>query len=174
MEETKVNEQDQEKVEQPEETKEEKDTSKTQKKAHKTTNKKEDTNAQSDELKALQGEIESLKTQLSEKDNSIAELQTKVSEFETKSAEQLAAIQKKDVELKLAQKGLSEFNEFFSNVQPDKLDEQIEKFQSLMKQTEISNSFKPTSHKQDDAYAVAQSKGDVKSMLAQKFSGLFK
>ena len=172
MEETKVTDQEQnEQIEtgQHEETEEVKDAQKTQKKATKTTKKKEEPNTQSDELKALQADIESLKTQLNDKDSKLIELQTKLSDIETKSSEQLATIQKKDVELKLAQKGLTEFQEFFANVQPEKLDEQIEKFQSLMKQKEIDNSFKPNNYTQDDKLTQAKNKGDLKSYIGALF-----
>ena len=36
-------------------------------------------------------------------------------------------------------------------MEADKLDEQIDKFQQLVKQKEIDNSYKPTDHKNDDA-----------------------
>lgn len=147
------------------------DTSKTEKKSTRTTKKKEDTPTSNKEVEELQSQIKTLESQLNEKDNSISELQTKLSNFETKAAEQTATIQQKDVELKLAQKGLSEFKEFFANVESENVDEQIEKFQSLMKKKELDNSFKPSDHKQDDKLSQAKNKGDLRGYLGQLMFG---
>ncbi|GIN88465.1 hypothetical protein J6TS2_48510 [Heyndrickxia sporothermodurans] len=118
-----------------------------------------------DELRIFKSENETLKAQVEEYQSKISELETKKQEFENQRAEFVATIQQKDISLKLAEKGLGEFKDFFSNVEPDKLEEQIQKFQQLVKQKEIDNSYKPTNHKQDDTYAQAKNKGDLKSMF---------
>jgi chromosome segregation ATPase len=123
------------------------------------------------EIDALKAEIEALKTQLAESQAKLQEYEKKQAEYEQKQNKYLATIQRKDVELKLAQKGLSEFQEFFMNVEADKLDEQIEKFQQLLKQKEIENSFKPNDYKKEDAYSVAKKKGDLKSMFSALMFG---
>ncbi|MEH7525027.1 hypothetical protein V7149_17365 [Bacillus sp. JJ1503] len=119
-----------------------------------------------DELITFKSENETLKAQVEEYQNKVSDLETKKQEFEKQRADYVATIQQKDVSLKLAEKGLGEFKEFFSNIEPDKLDEQIQKFQQLVKQKEIDNSYKPTNHKLEDTYTQAKSKGDLKSMFS--------
>ncbi|MGE8079249.1 hypothetical protein [Peribacillus loiseleuriae] len=130
-----------------------------------TRNQNNETKKLQDVLDGMKTENDSLKSQLEEYQTKITELEDKQLEIEEQAVEYVSTIQQKDISLKLAEKGLGEFKDFFSNVEPDKLDEQIQKFQHLVKQKEIDNSYKPTNHKQDDTYTQAKNKGDLKSMF---------
>ena len=91
-------------------------------------------------------------------------------------AEELVQLElwNKEKTLHIKEKGLSDFAEFFNGNSIEDLDIGISKFNSIMEAKKLNNSYIPEGHKQTDAYAQAEKKGDTQSMIGNKLSKLFK
>lgn len=81
----------------------------------------------------------------------------------------------KEKNLILKEKGLAEFGEFFNVQKIEELDEQIEKFNNVLKEKKIDTSFKPDNHKQQtDKYSQFEKEGNTVGMIGTKLTNLFK
>lgn len=81
-------------------------------------------------------------------------------------------------ELMLDKHGLSSFKDFFHAEDRDSLEQQINNFKGILqaqvKGNQKQNSYKPESHKPNDAYAEAKKNNDITGMVSYKLSRLFK
>lgn len=76
----------------------------------------------------------------------------------------------KEIELELKSEGLDKFADYFNVDKVEDLKPQVEKFQSLLNEMKIDNSYVPNNHKQTDQYSNAKSKGDTLTMIKSLFT----
>jgi hypothetical protein len=114
-----------------------------------------------EELVPLQTEIQSLKPVV-KTDKEIA--------IEAKELE----LWNKEKSFVLKEKGLADFAEFFNAQDNDNLEIQVTALNKILEAKKLNNAYVPEGHKQTDAYAQAEKKGDTQSMIGTKLSKLFK
>lgn len=114
-------------------------------------------------LKSFEKQITDLNAKLEESNKAVE----KVKELEQSNLTNA-------IKLEMVKAGLSE--DLFDLVSADSVENaksKIDKLVELQKADKIDNSYKPESRKNDDVYAKAEQKGDVKTMLTTKLSQLF-
>ncbi|QNG59436.1 hypothetical protein H4O14_16795 [Bacillus sp. PAMC26568] len=80
----------------------------------------------------------------------------------------------KEVSLEVKAAGLEKFAEFFNVQKIEDLQPQIEKFNSLLNEFKVENSYVPNDHKPQDKYSKFESEKDTKGMIGTKLANLFK
>lgn len=80
----------------------------------------------------------------------------------------------KEVNLEVKAAGLEKFSEFFVVESTEQLAEKIEKFNSLLNEFKVENSYVPTDHKQTSQYDQFESEKNIKGMIGSKLASLFK
>lgn len=91
---------------------------------------------------------------------------------EVKIQQKLESIWQREIAQTLKEEGIELFADFI-NVSVDDteaLQSQIIKLKGIIGQLELSNGYKPTNHKQVDAYSIAKKNKDTKSMISQKLN----
>jgi len=81
---------------------------------------------------------------------------------------------KKELSLTLKEKGLGEFVDFFKVESIEQLNEQTEKFNKILSDKKITNSYKPEDHKSTDKYSQFEKDKNTVGMIGSKLSSLFK
>ena len=114
---------------------------------------------------------------LSEYESKIQELEKSIADFETVK-QQYSELQKVNVAVaiknEMLKAGLDE--SYFDLVEAEdvkKAQEKINKLLELRKKQDIENSYKPTDHKPDDSYSVAEKEKNVEGMIFSKLSKIF-
>jgi len=114
---------------------------------------------------------------LSEYESKIQELEKSIADFETMK-QQYAELQKVNVAVaiknEMLKAGLDE--SYFDLVEAEdvkKAQEKINKLLELKKKQDIDNSYRPTDHKPDDSYSVAEKEKNVEGMIFSKLSKIF-
>jgi len=115
---------------------------------------------------------------LSEYESKIQELEKSIADFETMK-QQYAELQKTNlstqIKLEATKAGLDP-EEVFDLIESDdikKAQEKINKLLELKKKQDIENSYKPTDHKPDDSYSVAEKEKNVEGMIFSKLNKIF-
>ena len=115
----------------------------------------------------------------------LAQYQTKIAEMEKNIADvetlkqQYSELQKTNIatQIKLeATKAGLDPEEVFDLIESDdikKAQEKINKLLELKKKQDIDNSYRPTDHKPDDSYSVAEKEKNVESMIFSKLNKIF-
>ena len=120
-------------------------------------------------------EVEQMLTQYEAK---TAELEKNIADFETVK-QQYSELQKTNIttQIKLeATKAGLDPEEVFDLIESDdvkKAQEKINKLLELRKKQDIENSYKPTDHKPDDSYSVAEKEKNVEGMIFSKLNKIF-
>ncbi len=115
---------------------------------------------------------------LAQYETKIAELEKNIADVETLK-QQYSELQKTNIttQIKLeATKAGLDPEEVFDLIESDdikKAQEKINKLLELRKKQDIENSYKPTDHKPDDSYSVAEKEKNVESMIFSKLSKIF-
>lgn len=115
---------------------------------------------------------------LSEYETKIADLEKSIADFETMK-QQYSELQKTNIttQIKLeATKAGLDPEEVFDLIESDdikKAQEKINKLLELKKKQDIENSYKPTDHKADDSYSVAEKEKNVEGMIFSKLNKIF-
>jgi len=114
---------------------------------------------------------------LSEYESKIQELEKSIADFETVK-QQYSELQKVNVAVaiknEMLKAGLDE--SYFDLVEAEdvkKAQAKINKLVELKKKQDIENSYKPTDHKPDDSYSVAEKEKNVEGMIFSKLSKIF-
>jgi regulator of replication initiation timing len=114
---------------------------------------------------------------LSEYESKIQELEKSIADFETMK-QQYAELQKVNVAVaiknEMLKAGLDE--SYFDLVEAEdvkKAQEKINKLVELKKKQDIDNSYRPTDHKPDDSYSVAEKEKNVEGMIFSKLNKIF-
>lgn len=116
---------------------------------------------ETDTLQPIQTELESLRP--AQKSDAELALEQKQNE-----------LWQREMSLSLKEAGLSEFAEFINANDADELKVKIARLQEILKQKEVTNSFKPLEHKQSvDKYSKYEKEKNVTGMLSEKLSKLF-
>ena len=115
---------------------------------------------------------------LSEYESKIQELEKSIADFETMK-QQYAELQKTNlstqIKLEATKAGLDP-EEVFDLIESDdikKAQEKINKLLELKKKQDIENSYKPSDHKPDDSYSVAEKEKNVEGMIFSKLNKIF-
>jgi len=115
---------------------------------------------------------------LSEYESKIQELEKSIADFETMK-QQYSELQKDNlatqIKLEATKAGLDP-EEVFDLIESDdikKAQEKINKLLELKKKQDIENSYKPTDHKPDDSYSVAEKEKNVEGMIFSKLNKIF-
>jgi len=115
----------------------------------------------------------------------LAQYQTKIAEMEKNIADvetlkqQYSELQKTNIatQIKLeATKAGLDPEEVFDLIESDdikKAQEKINKLLELKKKQDIDNSYRPTDHKPDDSYSVAEKEKNVEGMIFSKLNKIF-
>lgn len=112
-----------------------------------------------EKVTALQAELDKLKQPETEQEKQIKQLQAQL--LQTKV---VAAFQQAE---------LSDFVDFVSIAEESELDATVKKLKEAVSKIKVSSSYKPDNHRQTDAWAKAEAKGDVIGMLDAKLSKIF-
>lgn len=80
----------------------------------------------------------------------------------------------REVQLEIKSAGLEKFAEFISVESKDDLAAKIEKFQSVLNDFKVENSYVPTEHKANDPYSKFEADKNTKGMIGSKLASLFK
>ncbi|WP_369903106.1 xanthine phosphoribosyltransferase [Bacillus manliponensis] len=116
-----------------------------------------------------QEEIDVLKEQIDE----LSQYKPKeLTDDEIKIQRKLESIWKREVAQTLKEEGVEVFADFI-NVSVDDtetLSNQITKLKEIIGQLELANGYKPTNHKNVDAYSIAKKNKDVKNMISAKLN----
>ena len=121
---------------------------------------------------------EEVQEMLSEYEAKTAELEKSVADFETVK-QQYSELQKTNIttQIKLeATKAGLDVEQVFDLIDADSLEkaqEKINKLLELRKKQDIENSYKPTDHKPDDSYSVAEKEKNVEGMIFSKLNKIF-
>ena len=122
----------------------------------------------------LKAEVEQM---LLEYESKIQELEKSIADFETVK-QQYSELQKVNVAVaiknEMLKAGLDE--SYFDLVEADdikKAQAKINKLVELKKKQDIENSYKPTDHKADDSYSVAEKEKNVEGMIFSKLNKIF-
>jgi len=84
-----------------------------------------------------------------------------------------AELWNKEKSLHIKEKGLSDFADFINGESLEDLDKSIEKFNAILETKKLNNSYIPESHRQTDAYSIAEKNKDTQGMIGSKLSKLF-
>lgn len=121
---------------------------------------------------------EEVQEMLTDYQTKIAEMEKQVADFESMK-QQYAELQKTNlstqIKLEATKAGLDP-EEVFDLIESDdikKAQEKINKLLELRKKQDIENSYKPTDHKPDDSYSVAEKEKNVEGMIFSKLSKIF-
>lgn len=121
-----------------------------------------------DELKPVQAKVKEYETSITELEKfKPKELTDEEKQLQEKQLE----LFNKEKNLILKEKGLAEFGEFFNVQKIEELDDKVEKFNEILKEKKVDNSYKPDDekHKKTDKYSQAKQKGDAMSMIKALF-----
>ena len=115
----------------------------------------------------------------------LADYQTKISDLEKQIADfenmknQYAELQKTNlatqIKLEATKAGL-DVEQVFDLIDSDSLEKaqaKINKLVELKKKQDIDNSYRPTDHKPDDSYSVAEKEKNVEGMIFSKLNKIF-
>lgn len=80
----------------------------------------------------------------------------------------------KEVSLEVKAAGLEKFADFFVVDSTEQLAEKIEKFQAVLQEYKVENSYVPTDHKQTNPYDKFEQEKNTKGMIGTKLANLFK
>ncbi|WP_136479298.1 hypothetical protein EPD62_007270 [Acetivibrio thermocellus] len=115
---------------------------------------------------------------LAQYQSKIAEMEKQVADFESMK-QQYAELQKDNlatqIKLEATKAGL-DVEQVFDLIDSDSLEKaqaKIKKLLELKKKQDIENSYKPTDHKADDSYSVAEKEKNVEGMIFSKLSKIF-
>ncbi|ADL07753.1 hypothetical protein [Thermosediminibacter oceani] len=95
------------------------------------------------------------------------------SDAEKALEEREKALFQKEVELILKEHGLEDFKDFFVVNSIDELKPKIEAFKKILDSQKLNNSYKPSDHKNNDAYSRYASEKNAVGMIGAKLSKLF-
>ena len=108
----------------------------------------------------------------------VQELEKSIADFETVK-QQYSELQKTNlttqIKLEATKAGLDP-EEIFDLIESDdikKAQEKINKLLELRKKQDIENSYKPSDHKPDDSYSVAEKEKNVEGMIFSKLNKIF-
>jgi len=114
---------------------------------------------------------------LSEYETKISDLEKQIADFESMK-QQYAELQKVNIAVaiknEMLKAGLDE--SYFDLVESEdvkKAQEKINKLLELKKKQDIDNSYRPTDHKPDDSYSVAEKEKNVEGMIFSKLNKIF-
>jgi len=114
---------------------------------------------------------------LLEYESKIQELEKNIADFETVK-QQYSELQKVNVAVaiknEMLKAGLDE--SYFDLVEAEdikKAQEKINKLVELKKKQDIDNSYRPSDHKPDDSYSVAEKEKNVEGMIFSKLNKIF-
>jgi len=120
-------------------------------------------------------EVQEMLTQFQTK---IAELEKNIADVETLK-QQYSELQKTNtttqIKLEATKAGLDP-EEVFDLIEAEdvkKAQEKINKLVELKKKQDIDNSYRPTDHKADDSYSVAEKEKNVEGMIFSKLNKIF-
>lgn len=115
---------------------------------------------------------------LAQYETKIAELEKNIADVETLK-QQYSELQKTNlatqIKLEATKAGLDP-EEVFDLIESDdikKAQAKINKLVELKKKQDIDNSYRPTDHKPDDSYSVAEKEKNVEGMIFSKLSKIF-
>ncbi len=115
---------------------------------------------------------------LSEYETKISDLEKSIADFEN-IKNQYAELQKTNlttqIKLEATKAGL-DVEQVFDLIDADSLEKaqaKINKLVELKKKQDIENSYKPTDHKADDSYSVAEKEKNVEGMIFSKLNKIF-
>lgn len=115
---------------------------------------------------------------LAQYETKIAELEKNIADVETLK-QQYSELQKTNlatqIKLEATKAGLDP-EEVFDLIESDdikKAQAKINKLVELKKKQDIENSYKPTDHKPDDSYSVAEKEKNVEGMIFSKLNKIF-
>ena len=130
--------------------------------------KEEVINLLNDNVDSLTNEIATLKNDYEEQ---IKGLNNSLKDYETLKKSNLES----SIKMEIFKNGLND--DVFDLVYDDDLEKsknKIETLKSLYKNTQVNEGYKPTEHTSTSDYDNAKSKGDVTSMIKNKFSNILK
>lgn len=121
---------------------------------------------------------EEVQEMLAQYQSKIAEMEKQVADFENMK-QQYSELQKTNlatqIKLEATKAGLDP-DEVFDLIESDdikKAQAKINKLVELKKKQDIDNSYRPTDHKPDDSYSVAEKEKNVEGMIFSKLSKIF-
>jgi len=121
---------------------------------------------------------EEVEQMLSEYESKIQELEKSIADFETVK-QQYSELQKTSlatqIKLEATKAGL-DVEQVFDLIDSDSLEKaqaKINKLLELKKKQDIENSYKPSDHKADDSYSVAEKEKNVEGMIFSKLNKIF-
>lgn len=121
---------------------------------------------------------EEVEQMLTDYQTKISDIEKQITDFETVK-NQYAELQKTNlstqIKLEATKAGLDP-EEVFDLIESDdikKAQAKINKLIELKKKQDIENSYKPTDHKPDDSYSVAEKEKNVEGMIFSKLNKIF-
>lgn len=121
---------------------------------------------------------EEVQEMLAQYQSKMAELEKNIADVETLK-QQYSELQKTNlstqIKLEATKAGLDP-EEIFDLIESDdikKAQAKINKLVELKKKQDIQNSYKPTDHKADDSYSVAEKEKNVEGMIFSKLNKIF-
>ena len=115
---------------------------------------------------------------LAQYETKIAELEKNIADVETLK-QQYSELQKTNlttqIKLEATKAGL-DIEQVFDLIDSDSLEKaqaKINKLVELKKKQDIDNSYRPTDHKPDDSYSVAEKEKNVEGMIFSKLNKIF-
>jgi len=121
---------------------------------------------------------EEVQEMLAQYQSKIAEMEKQVADFESMK-NQYAELQKDNlatqIKLEATKAGL-DVEQVFDLIDSDSLEKaqaKINKLVELKKKQDIDNSYRPTDHKPDDSYSVAEKEKNVEGMIFSKLNKIF-
>jgi len=84
------------------------------------------------------------------------------------------ALFEREIKYALKEHGLEAFANLVKVENTDELNDVVASLTKIVNDIKIANSYQPKENAQQDAYSVAQSKGDTKKMIGSKLANLFK
>jgi len=121
---------------------------------------------------------EEVQEMLAQYQSKIAEMEKQVVDFESMK-QQYTELQKDNlatqIKLEATKAGL-DVEQVFDLIDADSLEKaqaKINKLLELKKKQDIENSYKPSDHKPDDSYSVAEKEKNVEGMIFSKLSKIF-
>ena len=121
---------------------------------------------------------EEVQEMLTQYETKIAELEKNIADVETMK-QQYTELQKDNlatqIKLEATKAGL-DVEQVFDLIDADSLEKakaKINKLLELKKKQDIDNSYRPTDHKPDDSYSVAEKEKNVEGMIFSKLNKIF-
>ena len=121
---------------------------------------------------------EEVQEMLAQYQSKIAEMEKQVADFESMK-NQYAELQKDNlatqIKLEATKAGL-DVEQVFDLIDSDSVEKaqaKINKLLELKKKQDIENSYKPSDHKPDDSYSVAEKEKNVEGMIFSKLNKIF-